>query len=253
MREYELTYLVSDDVLEKDLKAITDRVAGVVADEGGKVSKEESWGRRKLTYPIKKQNFATYITIWFELPKEKINDLEHELRVHPQIIRHLIVAKIAKGKELVVTKEDVIDAEDVEKIIGEKSFEVVEGQKEESYDLMAKRLTTQTRDTQIDSDEKKGIEKTSETKSEKVVKVEKIDKKEPGGKPAAEEKIAEKPAKTEKKPRFEPKIEKLIVKQKKEEMTEPAVAEPKSDNGDAEADRIKKLDEKLDELLKDDL
>src|SRR3990172_7152720 len=105
MREYELTYLVSDEVLEKDLKKITDRVAGMISDQGGKVNKEEAWGRRKLTYPIKKQSFASYVTVWFELPKEKIVDIEHELRVHPQIIRHLIVVKITKGEALVVTKE----------------------------------------------------------------------------------------------------------------------------------------------------
>lgn len=261
MREYELTYLVSDDVLEKDLKTITDRVAGIVSDDGGKVTKEEPWGRRKLTYPIQKQTFATYVTLWLELPKEKIADIEHELRVHPQIIRHLIVVKIAKNdpsregeaeaQSLAVTKEDIVGVEDVEKIIGEKSFEVVEGETEGSRDLMAKRLTTQTEDTQINTDEKE-IEKITETKPEKEAEEAKetkpkkkaikiIEKKEVVEEPVVEEIVEEKSVE-----------KKAEVKERKIEEKAPDVPAPTSDQS-AEADRIKKLDEKLDELLKDDL
>lgn len=276
MREYELTYLVSDDVLEKDQKVITDRVAGIVADEGGKVSKEEAWGRRKLTYPIKKQNFATYTTIWFQLPKEKIVDLEHELRVHPQIVRHLIVAKVAKGnpsrlaraeaEELVITKEDIVGSEDVEKIIGEKSFEQIEGQKEESYDLMAKRSIEATEEPE----ETKGLKNlpadATALQASKKIKGEKE-------KPVVEEIIEEKPRKPkilkedkeEKEVQDDKKAETEPVVEEKIETSEKPVEEPKEEPSsvrprrtteskeDDEADRIKKLDEKLDELLKDDL
>lgn len=243
MREYELTYLVSDEVLEKDHKIITDRVAGIISDQGGKISKEETWGRRKLTYPIKKQNFATYITVWFQLPKEKIIDIEHELQVHPQIIRHLIVVKVAKSEELVVTKEDIIGTEDVEKVIGEKSFEQVVGHKEESYDLMAKR-------------EKEEAEETEELKNLRTEK-QKEEKEEPIAKKTV---TAEPKKKVTKKVKKEEPV-KAEPEAKPEIKTEPPVGEPKSQDdeadpsrqGDAEADRIKKLDEKLDELLKDDL
>ncbi len=242
MREYELTYLVSDEVPEADLKKITDKVASFISGDGGKITKDESWGRRKLAYPIAKQNFATYITVWFELPKEKIVDIEHELRVNPQIIRHLIVVKITKSEELVVTKEDVVGAEDVEKVLGEKSFEVVEGKKDESYDLMAKRLTTQTGD----------MGKIGEDKDEKEVKDDKKIEKEPViKKPSLAETTEDKPKKKiSKKAEKEEVIEKEPVEAKKE--PEPSSAKA-TDGKEDEADRIKKLDEKLDELLKDDL
>ncbi|PIU24062.1 30S ribosomal protein S6, partial [Candidatus Berkelbacteria bacterium CG08_land_8_20_14_0_20_39_8] len=81
MREYELTYLVSDDVLEADLKKVSDKVAAFITDAEGKISKDESWGRRKLTYPINKQNFATYITLWFELDGQKLAEIDHEVKV----------------------------------------------------------------------------------------------------------------------------------------------------------------------------
>lgn len=224
MREYELTYLVSDEVLEKDLKKITDRVVGIISDVGGKVSKEEAWGRRKLTYPIKKQNFATYVSVWFELPKEKIVDIEHEFRVHPQIIRHLIVVKVAKGEKLAVTKEDIVGTEDVKKVLGEKSFEIVEGETEASKDLMAVRETPveDKEEKETKDDEKIETESVREKKSELIEKLKKATK---------------------------PKIEKPV--EEPQVKADQPIAEEKEKED--EADRIKKLDEKLDELLKDDL
>jgi len=269
MREYELTYLVSDDVLEADLKKITDHVAGKVVDGEGKVTKEESWGRRKLAYPIAKQTFATYVTVWFESEAEKITGLEHELRVSPQIIRHLITLKVEKSEVLKVTREDIVGAEEVEKVIGEKSFEVIEGQKEESYDLMSKRepnetaptpegvgvptgsvgkesrdlmsvrekdeSTTQT-EAQIDSDKE-----IKETEAEKPVSEKKVKK------TKAEKEIAET---KEIEPVTEPIKEEKPKKVAKPKKVEKPVEEKSEED---EADRIKKLDEKLDELLKDDL
>ena len=66
MRKYELTYLISDNVPESDLNKVTGKINGYVTSLTGKILKEEIWGRRKLAYPIKKQDFATYVTINFE-------------------------------------------------------------------------------------------------------------------------------------------------------------------------------------------
>ncbi|MEI8061566.1 MAG: 30S ribosomal protein S6 [Candidatus Berkelbacteria bacterium] len=219
MREYELTYLVSDDVAEADLKKITDKVNGFIVSDGGKVTKEESWGRRKLAYPILKLNFATYITVWFETEATKLAQLDHELRVFPQVIRHLTTLKVEKSEVLKVTREDVVGSSAVEEVLGERSFEVVEGETEGSKDLMSvrgKEDSTTLTETQIDTD------KTEEE----------ISKIEP--EPEKEVEVVEKP-----------------VAEKK--ATKPKKADKPVESKENEADRMKKLDDKLDELLSDDL
>lgn len=251
MREYELTYLVSDDVPETDLKKVTDKVAGMVSGDGGKVAKDESWGRRKLAYPIGRQTFATYITVWFEMEAEKLAALDHELRVYPQVIRHLVTLKVQRGEEITVTKEDIIATKEVERVIGEKSFEVVEGETEASKDLMAVR---EKEDNDIE-EKNQGIKKDNE-----LVKEGEIEDAKPEDKPKRIRKA--KAVDGSPKPGTDqPIIKKETVKAKKtgklaEEQTleksEVDEADPSRD-GEAEADRIKKLDEKLDELLKDDL
>lgn len=209
MRKYEITYLVSDEVQESEIKKVSDKIAGFILEEGGNIIKEESWGRRKLTYPIKKQTFATYITTNFEIPAEKISTLDHEIRVFAPIIRHLIVAKTTEIKELVIEKEEIVAESDLEEVIGKKSFEVIKGQTEESYDLMAKRTTEEA------------------TKEETLVEKEKT----------KESKIEKEQYPEVAKP--ETKKEKKLPKTKEEV--------------ESESERIKKLDEKLDQLLSDDL
>ena len=275
MREYELTYLVSDEVSEADLKKVTDKVAGFITAGGGKISKEESWGRRKLAYPINKQNFATYITVWFESDAAKLAEMDHELRVYPQVIRHLTTLKVEKSEELKVSKEDVVGAEEVEKVIGERSFEVVQGETEASKDLMA------VREKDDEESEEAEIEKAAEDAEDKAEDQNETAKEEESEEKVEEIKTEEKPKKTRKakaqvkeeidlpadaeaqltqagEPVSEPEVEKKVKKTRKsaiEKLPEEQRIKDESgtENEDDEADRIKKLDEKLDELLKDDL
>ena len=250
MREYELTYLVSDDVPEAELKKVTDKIAGFISGDGGKITKEESWGRRKLAYPIGKQTFATYITVWFETEADKIAPLDHELRVYPQVIRHLATLKVQKNEELKVTKEDIVETSEVEEVIGEKSFEVVEGETEASKDLMAVRETSE--EDKEDAEDK--VEKTEEI-LEAPVKEDKPEVK------AEDTKVEDKPkrtrkAKAEVKENKQESVSETAFEEKPKKATKakkPAVEKQPEEPKEEEAERIKKLDEKLDELLKDDL
>ncbi len=57
---YELTVLFHPD-LEIDLETPIKKVEGIIADNGGKIVKQDNWGKRRLAYTIKKQDFAVYV------------------------------------------------------------------------------------------------------------------------------------------------------------------------------------------------
>ena len=188
MRQYELTYLISDDVQESEITKITGKIGGIIAESKGKVLKEESWGRRKLAYPIKKLLFATYITINFELEPENLRNIERDLRHESSIVRYLLTVKNFGKEKLSLSAEDVAATRDIEQVVGgKKSFEAVKGETEESKDLMAVRGEKEniekdthrslssasappTRDGQIDTDGEKSEEpkEAEKTKKEKA-------------------------------------------------------------------------------------
>jgi len=245
MREYELTYLVSDEVLESDLNKVTGKVSGIISVAQGKIKKEEIWGRRKLAYPIRKQNFANYVTLWIELPADQVAGINHELQVMPQVLRHLLIIKSVTEEQLKVTKEDIVADEELEKVIGDKSVEIIAGETEESYDLMAKRDSVEEKAEEEQKSEEIIEDKTTNAKEEKSVIEEPKKKKQAK---TEEEKPAEQPeASIDKENEAEKKTKKTKTTKTKKTVEKP------EENKEDEADRIKKLDEKLDELLKDDL
>jgi small subunit ribosomal protein S6 len=58
----------------------------------GKIRHEESWGMRKLAYPIQKKSSGFYHLIEFESEPELISKLETEYRRDERVIRFLTVA-----------------------------------------------------------------------------------------------------------------------------------------------------------------
>jgi len=244
MRKYEITYLVSDLVRENDLNKVTGAVAGFVTELGGKVEKEEIWGRRKLAYPIKKADFATYVTLNFEMPSEKCPVFERDLRQNTSIIRHLVIVKEHGHEKISLSKAEIAESGDIEEVVGgEKSFEAIEGQTEESRSLMAKREAgedeaeeeTETK-SETEKEEPKGVEAETEEPEIREEKEEEkpVEKKKPAAKP--KKTVTEKPT-TEKVVEEKPKAAKV----KKEKKTED------------EADRLSKLNDELDDILKDEL
>ncbi len=153
MRQYELTYLVSDNVSESELTKVTGKVGGLITDLKGKVLKEESWGRRKLVYSINKNNFATYVTVFFEIDPDNILTFKKDLQHIDNVIRHLLIVKDYGKKEITLAKGEVVEGEEIAKVIGgEKSKEAISEEDIDNRDLMAKREEKET--IQPDADKK---------------------------------------------------------------------------------------------------
>ena len=76
----------------------TDKVEKIIADNGGKIVKTDNWGRRKLAYQIKKQDFAVYVFYSVEMPAENVIKAEQTLNITDEIIRFMIVRPDLKAE-----------------------------------------------------------------------------------------------------------------------------------------------------------
>ncbi len=93
-RRYELMVLFRPDLENERLDAAIERVKTAIADQGGVVSFEKRdtpWGRRRLAYPIQKFQEAFYVLFQLTCPPSKAREIERELRLNEQVIRHLMV------------------------------------------------------------------------------------------------------------------------------------------------------------------
>jgi small subunit ribosomal protein S6 len=107
LNQYEIAVLF-DPGLEIDLEKATSKVEKIITAGGGKIISTDNWGKRKLAYPIKKQDFAIYVFYTAELPGESVNKVNDTLNITDEVMRFIIVRpdlkKIAKAEELKAEK-----------------------------------------------------------------------------------------------------------------------------------------------------
>lgn len=90
MRSYELVLVLKSDLTDSEKKKILENVKSYLTNL--KVSKEDEWGVRELSYEIKKQKEGLYVKL--ELQGENIPlDLEKKLITSDNILRHLLMRK----------------------------------------------------------------------------------------------------------------------------------------------------------------
>lgn len=98
MSKYEVTVLY-DPSLEVDLGKAEEQITKIFTTNKGSVVERETWGKRKLAYTIKNQDYAIYVIYTIEIPSTNINKVESILNITNEIVRYLIVKPDYKGRE----------------------------------------------------------------------------------------------------------------------------------------------------------
>jgi small subunit ribosomal protein S6 len=91
MRNYEVGIVVHPEVNPDALTALVEKIKGWIAETGGSVEKIDQWGKRRLAYPIRKQQDGQYLFLYADMPATATAALERNLRFHEQILRFAIV------------------------------------------------------------------------------------------------------------------------------------------------------------------
>lgn len=111
MRKYELTVLIRPD-LESDIEAPINKVRDIVKKAGGEIKKEDNWGKKKLAYKIRKEDFAIYVYMDIVLPADAPLKISNTLNITEEVLRYLLVLVDEKTQKL--ADEDKKSAEDIE-------------------------------------------------------------------------------------------------------------------------------------------
>lgn len=82
MLQYKLTFLLNE---EKELKNLEELIASL----SGKILKQEKWGTKTLSYPIKKNLTADFYTWNIEISPSHIRELRRKLNFNEKVLRYL--------------------------------------------------------------------------------------------------------------------------------------------------------------------
>lgn len=133
MKYYELTFLISPELSEENLKSLQEKIHSFIQEEGGILDEVKKPIKKKLGYPIKKKSLAYFSYIVFQILPEKLANLEKKLRSQSEIIRYMICTKkeekailpvSAKEKRPSLKPKPKVELEEIEKkleeILGEQ-------------------------------------------------------------------------------------------------------------------------------------
>jgi small subunit ribosomal protein S6 len=97
MKEYELTVLIHPD-LEVDIEKPLKKVRDLIASAGGNIVSEDNWGKKKLAYTIKNEDFAIYVYFDISLPSDAPLKISNTLNITDEVLRYLLVTVDEKGR-----------------------------------------------------------------------------------------------------------------------------------------------------------
>ncbi len=91
MNQYETVFILTPVLSEDQAKEAAKKFKKTLTELGAKIVHEESWGLKKLAYPIQKKSTGFYHLYEFQANAEKIADLEITYKRDERVLRFLTV------------------------------------------------------------------------------------------------------------------------------------------------------------------
>ena len=90
MRKYEIVFIIKP--LEEDAtNAVIEKFAKLIAANGGKIDKEDRWGRKRLAYEIKKEAEGFYVIFYVTCEPACVDECDRVMKITEEILKHMIV------------------------------------------------------------------------------------------------------------------------------------------------------------------
>ena len=90
-REYETIFILKPGITRESSEGLSARIADVVSRGGGKLTRVENWGRRRLAYPIAKEKRGVYVYVKYVGKGGLVAELERNLRLVDDVIKYQTV------------------------------------------------------------------------------------------------------------------------------------------------------------------
>ena len=91
MNHYETVFILTPVLSDKQTKEAVDKFKKSLKDSSARINNQESWGLKKLAYPIQKKSTGFYFLIEFQGQGDAVNNFELELKRDERVMRFLTI------------------------------------------------------------------------------------------------------------------------------------------------------------------
>lgn len=95
MNQYEVLYLITPELDEETNKAVIEKFAGIITNNGGEIVKQDEWGKRRLAYAIDYKTEGYYVLVHFDAAPTLPAELERNFRNDERILRYMVTSRVA--------------------------------------------------------------------------------------------------------------------------------------------------------------
>ena len=87
MRRYELMVILDPELEERTVAPSLETYLKIVKESGGKVDKLDIWGKRRMTFEMKKKSEGIYAVIDMHCEPAAIKELDRQLNLNESVLR----------------------------------------------------------------------------------------------------------------------------------------------------------------------
>jgi small subunit ribosomal protein S6 len=91
LNNYELIIILKPDLVNEKLDGVLENIKKFISNRGGTIADVQKWGKRRLAYPIKNFGEGIYFLLKLRAKANQNRELETNLRISEDVLRHLIV------------------------------------------------------------------------------------------------------------------------------------------------------------------
>jgi len=88
---YETTFIVNASLEDPQIEAVISRAQEAILKAGGEVQALNRWGRKRMTYSIKKKNNGYYVNIEMMAPPTLAKEIERFYTLDESVLRYLTI------------------------------------------------------------------------------------------------------------------------------------------------------------------
>mgnify|MGYP001208048256 FL=1 len=103
--DYETVFILRPDIDAETSEKVISRAVAAIEGAGGKLTRVESWGKRRLAFPLGKQRKGFYVYLRYLGLRGTVYELERNLRMLDTVLRHLTVV-LAKDVDMTAVEVD---------------------------------------------------------------------------------------------------------------------------------------------------
>lgn len=108
MALYEHIFLARQDVSAQQVEELTTTLTEILTSNGGKVTKNEYWGVKTLSYRIRKNRKAHYSLLNIDAPHAAVAEMERQMGINEDILRFMTIRvdELEEGPSAMMQKRD---------------------------------------------------------------------------------------------------------------------------------------------------